>query len=300
MLTPALHQRLVDTVRLRGLSDRTADVYACAVRNFVRHAQACPADVGTEAIRAWLLHLRSEGYAAETLKSYRAAVAFLYEHVLHRPDELRDVPRPRAPRRDVVPALTRDEVHLLLASASDALDHAFFHLLYATGMRMGEACSVQVCHIDRRRHLLQIPLAKGGKARAVPLHDAILDVLTDYWRAVRPRKPWLFPSPRTNVAAGDVRDDPDARFRDRPIGTRSMGRRFIAMRQRAGLRRKATPHDLRRAYATHLHEQGVSLRAIQVLLGHERPETTTRYTAVSARMMRRTPCTLTQLPDTAG
>ena len=295
MASPELRSRLLDTVRLRGLSDRTGQVYSSALNSFVRHAQATPETLGTEAIRAWLLHLRREGYAAETLKSYRAAIAFLYTFVLHRPEVLHDVPKPRPPRRDVVPALTRHEVQRLLASVKDPLEDAFFRLLYGTGMRMGEACVVQVSHIDRANGLLHVPLAKGGKARTVPLSGHVLDVLSAYWRAVRPRKPWLFPSPDTHARPGDVRDDPDARFRDRPIGTRSMGRRFIAMRQRAGLVRKATPHDLRRAYATHLHEQGVSLRTIQLLLGHERPETTTRYTAVSAVTLRQAPCPLTQL-----
>ena len=74
-----------------------------------------------------------------------------------------------------------------------------------------------------------------------------------------------------------------------------MSDRFAQARKRAGLRRRATLHDLRRAHATHLLEAGVDLRAIQVLLGHDRPETTARYTAVSVAMITRTPCPLEEL-----
>lgn len=295
MLSPSLQARLVDTIRLRGLSDKTAEVYTCAARSFARYHGQSPDDLGTEAIRSWLLHLRQIGRAAQTLKSYRAGIAFLYEHVLHRPEALNDVPKPRAPRRNVVPALTRSEVRGLLDAASDPLDRAFFRLLYGTGMRMGEATRVKVTHIDRSNHLLHVPVAKGGKARTVTLSDTLLDVLSGYWREVRPRTPWLFPSPRTNVRAGEVKGNPDVLFRDAAISTRAMGSRFRAMRSRAGLIRRATPHDLRRAYATHLLEAGVDLRTIQVLLGHDRPETTALYTSVSAAMMRKAPCPLTSL-----
>jgi site-specific recombinase XerD len=295
MLPSALHQRLIDDVRLSGMAERTASVYATAARGFARHHGRSPEDLGADDIRAWLLHLRRIGRKPETLKCYRAALAFLYERVLHRPEVMAEVPKPRAPRRDVTAALTRDEIRRLLAAAERPVDAAFFTLLYGTGMRLAEACLVQVGHIDRRSHLLQVPLAKGGKARSVPLSDALLKTLTVYWRAVRPRQPWLFPSPRTNARRVDVARDPDLRWRDAPVTPRSMGRHFRDLRVRAGLRRHATCHDLRKAYATHLLEDGVDLRTIQVLLGHERPETTAIYTAVSAQVMQRAPCPWTRL-----
>jgi len=123
----------------------------------------------------------------------------------------------------------------------------------------------------------------------VPLSDTALDLLSDDWLAIRPRAPWLFPSPR-NVAATCT--DPTLRWADAPITTRTMGRHFRQMRDQTDLRRRATPHALRKAYATHLLESGVHLRTLQVLLGHARPETTAIYTSVSAAVMARCPCPL--------
>jgi integrase/recombinase XerD len=287
-MTP-LRQKVLDDLRLIGRSKQTQAAYICFISRFARHYQRCPSTLGTEHVRQFFLHLRLTGRKPETLKSYHAALRFLYNIVLDRPDVMAGVPKPKVPRRDPLPALTRHDVRSLLNAANIFLDTTFFTLMYGTGLRVAEACALQVGDIDRANHLLHLRHGKGDKARVVPLSDTLLDVFSHYWRHTRPLQPWLFPSPRF-IAVGVVH--PQHPWFDKPITTRTMGRHFRELRERTGLRRRATPHWLRKAYATHLLEDGVDLRTIQVLLGHARPETTAIYTSVSAKMLTRCPCPL--------
>ena len=97
--------------------------------------------------------------------------------------------------------------------------------------------------------------------------------------------PWLFPTRRQ----GQPRP-PGSDWADYPVHASTVQRWFTRARTRAGLRRRATPHDMRRAYATHLLEDGVGIRVVQVLLGHADPRTTAGYLSVSAEVVRKAPC----------
>ena len=104
------------------------------------------------------------------------------------------------------------------------------------------------------------------------LSPRLLEWLRDYWREVRPPGPELFV-----IGTG------------RPPCRRSVQRAFEQAKERAGVTRRVSVHDLRHAFATHLLEGGVDLRRVQVLLGHANIDTTTRYLHVSAAGIRDTP-----------
>jgi len=287
-MTP-LRKKMVADLRLRGLAPNTQDNYIRCVRQYAAYHGRSPTQLGTEEVRAFLLHLRELDRAPATVVVYWAALRFVYAVTLRRPDVFEDVPRPRVPRRDPVPALTRPEVAALLGASVQAYDRTLFTLMYACGLRVSEACGLQVGDIDARAGLLRVRLGKGDKARAVALSDQVLTLLRAHWQQHRPPKPWVFPARRMSSPG---RVDTRRPWKDRPVDRKTMSERFRVARRRACLRRPATLHDLRRAYATHLQEAGVDLRAIQVLLGHARPETTARYVAVSAEVLKATPCPL--------
>ena len=287
-MTP-LQRKMREDLQLRGLAARTQYQYVCCVRVFTKYHWKSPAKLGTQDVRAFLLHLRDLGRTPATLVVYSAALLFLYKVTLGRPEVMQDVPRPRVPRRDPVPALTKAEVAVLLHAAASPFDHTLFTLMYACGLRVSEACALQVGDIDTRAELIHIRHGKGDKARSVRLSPRVLAMLREHWQRYRPMAPRLFPARRL-LRPGVV--DWRRPWADHPVSRDTMGHRFRAIRQRADLRRGATPHDLRRAYATHLLEAGEQLRVIQVLLGHARSETTERYTAVSAALIKRTPCPL--------
>jgi site-specific recombinase XerD len=141
---------------------------------------------------------------------------------------------------------------------------------YGAGIRVSEAVSLKVSDIDGKRRLIRVEQGKGQKDRYAMLSERLHMVLRRYYIALRPDPDsWLFPSwnQKHHMSAGSLQ---------------------LACREaaaHAGLRKKVTLHGLRHAFATHLLEQGTDLRVIQVLLGHSRIDTTTRYTRVSPQIV---------------
>ena len=119
--------------------------------------------------------------------------------------------------------------------------------------------------------MCESPSAKAGgrKDRDALLSPHLLSVLRDWWKAARPPV-WLFPSRLTSFT---------------PVTARSLNRAFHEARTRAGIRKPVSLHTLRHCFATHLLEQNVDIRVIQVLLGHKKLETTAVYTHVAARTL---------------
>jgi site-specific recombinase XerD len=130
--------------------------------------------------------------------------------------------------------------------------------MYACGLRISEATTLEVTAVDRANRVLRI-IGKGDKERRVPLPQPVLDELRDLWRTHRnPR--WLFPNP-----AGT-----------KPLNQHVLCRTFRAAARTAGIPHRVTPHALRHSYATRLLESGVD--TVQILLGHVNIATTAVYT----------------------
>jgi site-specific recombinase XerD len=132
--------------------------------------------------------------------------------------------------------------------------------MYACGLRVGEAITLEITAVDRARRVLRI-IGKGDKERLVPLPGPVLDDLGRVWRTHHNRR-WLFPN----------------RCGDAPLNRRVLSGSFADGVAAAGLPSGITPHTLRHSYATRLLENGVDTRIVQVLLGHARIATTAIYT----------------------
>ena len=185
----------------------------------------------------------------------------------------------RAPSQRTLPTvLTREEVARLFSVVREPRFRTLLRLSYACGLRLGDARKVQVSDIrDGRIH---IRAGKGNKDRLVPLPPAMLEELRAFWRTHRnPR--WLFPSPgkrwRERPALREQLSSVDA-----PLGSGSVQRCMRLARAAAQLPETTTPHTLRHSYATHMLEEGVSIRLISAYLGHSSLETTLIYTHLTA------------------
>jgi integrase/recombinase XerD len=132
--------------------------------------------------------------------------------------------------------------------------------MYACGLRISEATTLEVRAIDRANRVLHI-VGKGNKERLVPLPQPMLDELGRLWRTHRNRR-WLFPN----------------RHGDAPLHRRVLSDTFASATVAAGIQRRVTPHSLRHSYATRLIENGVDIRIVQILLGHASIASTAIYT----------------------
>jgi len=150
-------------------------------------------------------------------------------------------------------------------------------LAYGCGLRSSEVVRLRVGDIDREQKIIRIVQSKGRKDRYVMLPAAVLVLLRQWWKVrpsaddagVTPEQRWLFPG----------------RSDHRPLTTRQFGRLFKEAAQAAGLRKTISLHSLRHSFATHLLERGKDIRLIAALLGHDRLETTARYSHVAIGMI---------------
>jgi len=165
--------------------------------------------------------------------------------------------------------LSPEEVARLLEAAPGVKYKAALSVAYGAGLRVSEVTALKVCDIDSKRMMLRVEQGKGRKDRHAMLSPVLLELLRDWWRIARP-KAWLFPG-----------RDPL-----QPMSTRQLNRACHAAADMAEITKRVSPHTLRHSFATHLLEQNVDIRVIQVLLGHSKLETTALYTRIATNTIR--------------
>lgn len=259
-----LRRRMIEDMRVRNLSLTTQGSYIHNVRKFSLHFGRSPDCLGLEDVRAYQVHLVSRGVAWATLNQVVSSLRFFYGVTLGRKDLPERIPYAR--RLKTVPViLSPEEVAAFLEAVESRRDRVALTTAYATGLRASEVLALRIHDIDSSRMVILVANGKGGKQRYVMLSPTLLGILRAYWDIERPRRPWLFPG-----FGGE-----------KPLDRCSLNAACAAAVEAAGLRKRATVHALRHAFATHLHEQGTDIRIIQALLGHNQLSTTARYVNVS-------------------
>ena len=263
-----LRLRMIEDMQLCGFSQRTQQSYVRSVEGLARYHGKCPDQLDNEQIRKYFLHLTCERKLARpTVTIALCGIKFLYEKTLKRDWSLTGVPVPKRTKKLPV-VLSRKEVRDILSRIREVRHRACLSLIYACGLRLGEACRVEVGDIDRDRGLLHVRGGKGAKDRYVPLPATILPLLEECWRSHRNPK-WFFPCVERGGRQGRMNS------RSVPLGT--IQQVFRAALSESGVTKKVSVHSLRHAYATHLLERHVDLRQIQEWLGHSSPSTTVIY-----------------------
>lgn len=277
-MTP-LRQRFIQDMQLRNFAPTTQRSYVHYVAEFALYFGRSPDQLDLEAIRQYQLYLLQERkLSAQSVNTFISAVQFLYLTTLEMPWSKQDFARTRVEEKlPVVPG--PEEVRRFFDHLPGIKNRAALMLCFGAGLRVSEAASVQISHIDSARMLLRVVHGKGAKDRYTTLSPALLETLRTYYRIVRPAGPWLFPSWRAQ----------------RHISPGILQRAAHEAWQLAGLPKRITPHSLRHAFASCLLDSGVDTRVIQVLLGHRRIDTTARYTAVSPAKIAATQSPLDQL-----
>ena len=269
-----LRQRMLDDMRMRKLSDKTQSHYIRAVVNLTRFLGRSPDTATAEDLRRYQLHLVERGISRISLNRTITALRFFFGVTLDRAEAMAKMNSVREPRTLPV-VLSREEVARLNAAAGKPKYQAALSVAYGAGLRASEVVALKVGDIDSTRMTLRIEQGKGRKDRYAMLCPVLLEHLRAWWRVARAKGKmldggWLFPGQNPL----------------NPMSTRQFNRICHMAAAAAGIDKRVSPHTLRHSYATHLLEQKVDIRVIQVLLGHKKLETTALYTQVATEVLR--------------
>ena len=269
-ITP-LRERMQHDMMMRGLGRHTQQEYIRHVRRFAAFLERPPDTATAEDIRRFQLSQHERGVSASTINGAVSALRFLFAATLGRRDLARSLVVTRNPRK-LPDVLSVEEAAQLLEAAPGIKYKAALGVAYGAGLRVSEVAHLKVDDIDSTRMLIRVEQGKGRKDRNAMLSPQLLELLRMWWREGKRRNVmlphgWLFPG----------------RSYTDPVSTRQLHRAVQEAAEVAGIRKRVSPHTLRHSFATHLLEQDVDIRVIQVLLGHSKLETTALYTKVSTR-----------------
>jgi site-specific recombinase XerD len=255
---------MIEDMQLRGLAERTQEVYVAAVRQLAEHYGKSPDQISDEELRQYFLYLTNEKKASSSAVTIAlCAIKFIYEQTLRQEWPTLTLVRP--PRERKLPVvLSREEVHRILGCLRRPYYRVCLSTIYSCGLRLEEGVHLQVSDIDSDRMLIHVR-GKGNKDRYVPLPQRTLHMLREYWATHR-HPVWVFPARRVMTSATG------------PMSKRGVQYAFEAALKESGVHKRASVHTLRHSFATHLLEAGVNLRQIQVWLGHGSLSTTAVYT----------------------
>src|SRR4249919_740051 len=273
-----LRQRMIEDMAARKLNPHTqrSHVYSC--KRFAAWLKRSPDTATPDEVRRFQLYLIESGASICNRNRIMTGVRFLFRVTLRRHDLAAEVWHIKEPQK-LPPVLSPEEVMRILAMATSLKARAMLTLAYGCGLRAGEVVRLRAGNIDSEQMIIRIVQSKGRKDRHVMLPAEVLDLLRQWWKArpnasnngVAPEQRWLFPGRNDRLGL--------------PVTTRQFARLFKDAAKAAGLRKTLSLHTLRHSFATHLLERGTDIRLIQALLGHDKLETTARYTRVATGMI---------------
>ena len=269
-----LRQRMIDDMRMRRLAPKTQEGYLRVVRQFTVFLGRSPDTATVEDLRRYQLHLVDHGVFPVSLNAAITGLKFFFDTTLGRDDLMAKMHPVYLPR--VLPVvLSRDEVGRLIAAATNLKHQTALAVAYGTGLRVSEVVALKVGDIDSERMTLRVEQGKGHKDRYAMLSPVLLERLRVWWRVARAQGRmldggWLFPG--LNPIE--------------PLSARQLNRAIHSAALAAGIEKRVSMHTLRHSFATHLLEQKVDIRVIQVMLGHKKLETTALYAQVATDILR--------------
>jgi site-specific recombinase XerD len=268
---------MIEDMAARKLTPHTQRSHISSCKRFAAWLKRSPDTATPDEVRRFQLHLIESGTSICNRNRIMTGVRFLFRVTLRRHDLAAEVWHLREPQK-LPPVLSLEEVKRVLTMATSLKARTMLSLAYGCGLRAGEVVRLRAGDIDSEQKIIRIVQSKGRKDRHVMLPAEVLKLLRQWWKArptayddggVAPDHRWLFPG----------------RSQYQPLTTRQFSRLFKEAARAAGLRKTLSLHSLRHSFATHLLERGRDIRVIQALLGHEKLETTARYSRVAIGMI---------------
>ncbi len=267
-----LRQRMLDDMNARKLSQGSQRSHISSCKRFAAFLKRCPETATADDVRRFQLDLIESGASICNRNRIMTGVKFLLRVTLRRHDLAAEVYHIKEPVKLPL-IMSPEEAKRLLAMAGNLKVQIMLTLGYGCGLRAGEVVRLKAGDIDSAQNVIRVVQAKGRKDRHVMLPSEVLSLLRQWWKerptrddaGVPPLERWLFPGRR----------------RGKPMTTRQLNRLFHETAEAAGIKKPVTLHSLRHSFATHLLEAGTDIRLIQAVLGHDKLDTTARYTRVA-------------------
>ena len=267
-----LRQRMIEDMAARKLGSHSQRSHIDSCKRFAAFLKRSPDTATADDIRRFQLHLIEAGFSISNRNRIMTGVKFLFRVTLRRHDLAAEIYHLKEPQKLPL-IMSPDEANRLLAMAGNLKVRVMLALGYGCGLRAGEIVRLKAGDIDSAQMIIRVVQSKGRKDRHVMLPQEVLSLLRQWWK-VRPtrydgdvpvRERWLFPGHRQG----------------KHLTTRQFSRLFHKTARAAGISKPVSLHSLRHSFATHLLESGTDIRFIQALLGHDKLDTTARYTRVA-------------------
>lgn len=254
----------LDKLEIKRYSANTVKSYVSCFEYFINHYKEHELiELGEQEIQNYLRLLVRQKKSNSYINLSINAIKFYYENVLGMPNRFYAIDRPLREKR-LPHILSKNEVTAILKHTNNIKHKCILSLLYSSGLRRSELINLKIKDIDSERMQIKIHQAKGKKDRITLLSQTVLNDLRSYYKVHKPSV-YLFESPIVG----------------KPYSPSSILKIVKNSATKAGITKSVTPHMLRHSFATHLLEQGIDLRVIQVLLGHNSTKTTEIYTHVA-------------------
>jgi len=251
---------------LRNYSPKTIKSYGSAIRGYLNYNPTGERFCNVESLRRFLLIKQNKGYAPQTVNLYLMAVKFYYLQVvkLHFKIDLKFAKKTK--KLPVV--LSREEVARVIESVANRKHKTMISLAYGAGLRVSEVVRLRVRDLQFDEGTIHLKQAKGKKDRLTLLPEKLIEDLMVF-TAGKPGDEYVFNSERGGR-----------------LVERSIQNVFDRAIKAAGVVKPATFHSLRHSFATHVLENGVDVRYVQSLLGHQNIRTTQLYTQVTSNKLK--------------
>ncbi|MCD6478844.1 MAG: tyrosine-type recombinase/integrase [Candidatus Diapherotrites archaeon] len=261
-------ERFKQELIVGGFSQRTLKMYLCYVSEFLEFVKKEPGQVKHDDIIAYMAHKKEQGAKDSTMCLIYSALRHFFKEFL-KSDVMEEIKRPKKGKKLPV-VMTREEVKRIINAAHKKRDKLILMLLYSSGLRVSEVTKLRVNDLDLEEKTAIVRGGKGNKDRLVILSEHWVREVRDYLKNRKVKSDYVF-----------------CNSIGRPISVDSVQRIVRRARIKAGIDKNVTPHSFRHSFATHLLEEGESIRKIQELLGHSNLSTTQIYTKVSTEELKK-------------
>lgn len=255
-------EKLKSELKLRGFSPLTVRNYVFFVDKFLKSSNKPLEQLDQDDVKLYLSGL-FDTKSKNTIMLAAAALKFYYKEVLKK--DFGDIRMPKKDKR-LPEVLTKEEVKNLIESADNIKSKLMISFLYSGGLRVSELVNLKIDEINLDDNTGWVRRGKGSKDRLFVISEGLCNDLKLYLK--NKENKYLF-------------------SKDKPLTPRNIQKIIFKLRDKAGIKKKVTPHTLRHSFATHLLEQGTDIRMIQVMLGHASLNTTQVYAHVSSDQIKK-------------